>query len=115
VFAKLYTKGHVRADRWYKLWRPSCTAPGDEHPFRPCGAWSIRGLCLRLLQDIGSARQPYGIVEINAEREYMLVTEFHTGRRNRRADVDDTVIDRDCAVRSCGTPGSPTATSNQAT
>ena len=21
VFAKLYTKGHVRADRWYKLWR----------------------------------------------------------------------------------------------
>ena len=24
VFAKLYTKGHVRADRWYKLWRTSC-------------------------------------------------------------------------------------------
>jgi hypothetical protein len=23
VFAKLYTRGHVRADRWYKLWRTS--------------------------------------------------------------------------------------------
>ena len=21
LFAKLYTKGHVRADRWYKIWR----------------------------------------------------------------------------------------------
>jgi hypothetical protein len=27
-FAKLYTKGHVRADRWYKLWRTSFTVHG---------------------------------------------------------------------------------------
>jgi hypothetical protein len=98
VFAKLYTKGHVRADRWYKLWRTILYGSlEDEHPFQ-----SVRRLveyedyALRLLQDIGvRTARPYGIVEITPEREYMLVTEFHTGAVEiGEADVDDTVIDQ---------------------
>ena len=41
VFAKLYTKGHVRADRWYKLWRTILYGSlEDDLPSRRCGAWS---------------------------------------------------------------------------
>ena len=98
VFAKLYTKGHVRADRWYKVWRTILYGSlEDEHPFQ-----TVRRLveyedyALRLLQDIGvRTARPYGIVEITPEREYMLVTEFHTGAVEiGEADVDDTVIDQ---------------------
>ena len=82
LFGKLYTLGHVRADRWYKLWRTILYGTlEDEHPFG-----SVRQLTqyedyvLRLLRDAGvrSAR-PYGIVEITPEREYLLVTEFFSG------------------------------------
>jgi putative transposase len=98
LFAKLYTKGHVRADRWYKLWRTILYGSlEDEHPFQ-----TVRRLveyedyALRLLQDIGvRTAKPYGIVEITPEREYMLVTEFHAGAVEiGEADVDDTVIDQ---------------------
>ena len=98
VFAKLYTKGHVRADRWYKLWRTILYGSlEDEHPFQ-----TVRRLveyedyALRLLQDIGvRTARPYGIVEITPEREYMLVTEFFDGAVEiGEADVDDTVIDQ---------------------
>ena len=98
VFAKLYTKGHVRADRWYKIWRTILYGSlEDEHPFQ-----TVRRLveyedyALRLLQDIGvRTARPYGIVEITPEREYMLVTEFHAGAVEiGEADVDDTVIDQ---------------------
>jgi len=98
LFAKLYTKGHVRADRWYKLWRTILYGSlEDEHPFQ-----SVRRLveyedyALRLLQDIGvRTARPYGIVEITPEREYMLVTEFHAGAAEiGEADVDDAVIDQ---------------------
>jgi len=98
LFAKLYTKGHVRADRWYKLWRTILYGSlEDEHPFQ-----TVRRLveyedyALRLLQDIGvRTARPYGIVEITPEREYMLVTEFHTGAVEiGEADVDDEVIDQ---------------------
>ena len=35
LFAKLYTKGHVRADRWYKLWRTILYGSlEDEVPFK---------------------------------------------------------------------------------
>ena len=56
VFAKLYTKGHVRADRWYKLWRtilygsledeypvPDRAAPGRVRGLRPAPAAGHRG------------------------------------------------------------------------
>ena len=79
VFAKLYTRGYVRADRWYKLWRTILYGSlEDEVPFK-----SVRRLvtyedyALRLLDDIGvRTARPNGIVEITPEREYLLVTEF---------------------------------------
>ena len=80
LFAKLYTKGHVRADRWYKLWRTILYGSlEDEHPFQTVRRLvTYEDYALRLLQDIGvRTARPYGIVEITPEREYMLVTEFH--------------------------------------
>src|SRR5262249_22270328 len=82
LFAKLYTRGHVRADRWYKLWRTILYGSlEDEVPFK-----SVRRLVtyedyvLRLLEDIGvRTARPYGIVEITPEREYLLFTEFFAG------------------------------------
>ena len=98
LFAKLYTKGHVRADRWYKLWRTILYGSlEDERPFQ-----SVRRLAeyedhmLRLLRDVGiRTAKPYGIVEITPEREYLLVTEFFKDAVEiGDADVDDHVIDQ---------------------
>ena len=98
VFAKLYTKGHVRADRWYKLWRTILYGSlEDESPFKTVRRLvTYEDYALRLLQDIGvRTARPYGIVEITPEREYMLVTEFHPGAVEiGEADVDDAVIDQ---------------------
>jgi tRNA A-37 threonylcarbamoyl transferase component Bud32 len=102
LFAKLYTKGHVRADRWYKLWRTILYGSlEDESPFKTVRRLvTYEDYALRLLQDIGvRTARPYGIVEITPEREYMLVTEFHTGAVEiGEADVDDTVIDQGLAM-----------------
>jgi tRNA A-37 threonylcarbamoyl transferase component Bud32 len=96
LFAKLYTKGHVRADRWYKIWRTILYGSlEDEHPFQ-----TVRRLAeyedytLRLLQDVGIAvARPYGIVEITPEREYLLVTEYFDGAVEiGDADIDDQLI-----------------------
>jgi len=98
VFAKLYTKGHVRADRWYKLSRTILYGSlEDEHPFQ-----TVRRLAeyedytLRLLRDAGiRTARPYGIVEITPEREYLIVTEFFDGAVEiGHADVGDGVIDQ---------------------
>jgi len=98
LFAKLYTRGHVRADRWYKLWRTILYGSlEDEVPFK-----SVRRLVtyedyvLRLLEDIGvRTARPCGIVEITPEREYLLVTEFFAGAVEiGGAEVDDGVIDQ---------------------
>jgi tRNA A-37 threonylcarbamoyl transferase component Bud32/membrane-associated phospholipid phosphatase len=98
LFAKLYTKGHVRADRWYKLGRTILYGSlEDEVPFK-----SVRRLvtyedyALRLLQDVGvRTARPCGIVEITPEREYLLVTEFFAGAIEiGEAQVDDTIIDQ---------------------
>ena len=98
VFAKLYTKGHVRADRWYKLWRTILYGSlEDESPFKTVRRLvTYEDYALRLLQDMGvRTARPYGIVEITPEREYMLVTEFFAGAVEiGEADVDDTVIDQ---------------------
>jgi hypothetical protein len=98
LFAKLYTKGHVRADRWYKLGRTiRYGSMEDEHPFS-----SVRQLTqyedyvLRLLRDSGvRTAAPYGTVEITPEREYLLVTEFFTGAIEiGEAEIDDNIIDQ---------------------
>ncbi len=98
LFAKLYTKGHVRADRWYKLWRTILYGSlEDEHPFQTVRRLAeYEDYALRLLQDVGVAvARPYGIVEITPEREYLLVTEYFDGAVEiGDADVDDAVIDQ---------------------
>ena len=99
LFAKLYAKSHVTADRWYKLGRTILYgALEDEGPFH-----SVRRLveyedyALRVLRDADiPTAAAYGIVEITPEREYMLVTEFVDGGAEiGEADVvvDDRVID----------------------
>ena len=102
LFAKLYTKGHVRADRWYKLGRTILYGSlEDEHPFQ-----TVRRLveyedyALRLLQDIGvRTARPYGIVEITPEREYLLVTEFFKDAVEiGEAHIGDSVIDQGLAL-----------------
>jgi membrane-associated phospholipid phosphatase len=98
LFAKLYTKGHVRADRWYKLWRTILYGSlEDESPFKTVRRLvTYEDYALRLLQDIGvRTARPYGIVEITPEREYLLVTEFFKDAVEiGEADVDDKVIDQ---------------------
>src|SRR5689334_233603 len=119
VFAKLYTKGHVRADRWYKLWRTILYGSlEDESPFKTVRRLvTYEDYALRLLQDIGvRTAKPYGIVEITPEREYMLVTEFHAGAVEiGEAEVDDTVIDQGLLlIRMMWTPGTATGATKRA-
>jgi tRNA A-37 threonylcarbamoyl transferase component Bud32 len=96
LFAKLYTKGHVRADRWYKIWRTILYGSlEDEHPFQTVRRLAeYEDYALRLLQDAGIAvPRPYGIVEITPEREYLLVTEYFDGAMEiGDADLDDQLI-----------------------
>jgi len=98
LFAKLYTKGHVRADRWYKLGRTMLYGSlEDESPFKTVRRLvTYEDYALRLLQDAGvRTARPHGIVEITPEREYLLVTEFFTGAVEiGEAEVDDAVIDQ---------------------
>jgi tRNA A-37 threonylcarbamoyl transferase component Bud32 len=98
LFAKLYTKGHVRADRGYKLWRSvRYGSLEDEHPFQTVRRLTeYEDYALRLLQDVGiRTASPYGMVEITPEREYMIVTEFFAGAVELGdADIDDDVIDQ---------------------
>jgi hypothetical protein len=98
LFAKLYTKGHVRADRWYKLWRIILYGSlEDEHPFQAVHRLAEHeDYALLLLQKAGiRIAKPYGIVEITPQREYLLVTEFFAGAVEiGDADVDDEVIDQ---------------------
>jgi tRNA A-37 threonylcarbamoyl transferase component Bud32 len=98
LFAKLYTRGHVRADRWYKLWRTILYgALEDEHPFSSVKQLTqYEDYVLRLLRDAGvRSAAPYGIVEITPEREYLLVTEFFVGAVELGdAEVDDDIIDQ---------------------
>ena len=98
LFAKLYTKGHVRADRWYKIWRTILYGSlEDEHPFQTVRRLAeYEDYALRLLQDVGiGVARPYGIVEITPEREYMVVTEYFEGAAEiGGADVDDQLIDQ---------------------
>ena len=98
LFAKLYTKGHVRADRWYKLWRTILYGSlEDEHPFQTVRRLAeYEDYALRLLQDAGIAvARPYGIVEITPEREYMVLTEyFDSAVEIGGADLDDQLIDQ---------------------
>jgi hypothetical protein len=69
----------------------------DESPFQTVRRLAeYEDYALRLLQDVGiRTANPYGIVEITPEREYMIVTEFFAGAVELGdADIDDGVVDQ---------------------
>jgi tRNA A-37 threonylcarbamoyl transferase component Bud32/membrane-associated phospholipid phosphatase len=96
LFAKLYAKNHVRADRWYKLGRTVLYgALEDETPFGTVRRFvEYEDYTLRLLRDAGiPTPKPYGVAEITPEREYLIVMEFFGGAIEiGDAEVDDEVI-----------------------
>ena len=97
LFGKLYSRTHLRSDRWYKLGRELLYGRlEDEKPFN-----TVRRLvqqedyALRVFRDAGvPGARSYGFVELTPEREYMLVTEFFEGAVELGdAVVDDALID----------------------
>jgi tRNA A-37 threonylcarbamoyl transferase component Bud32 len=97
VFAKLYARNHVRADRWYKLGRTMLYGRlEDETPFKTVRRFvEYEDYTLRLLGEYGFATPtPLGIVEITPEREYLIAMEFFEGGEEiGDVDIDDRVID----------------------
>jgi tRNA A-37 threonylcarbamoyl transferase component Bud32/uncharacterized membrane protein len=98
LFAKLYAKNHVRADRWYKVGRTILYgALEDETPFGTVRRFvEYEDYALRLMEDLElPVPTPYGVVEITPEREYMIVMEFFDGATEiGEAEIDDEVIDQ---------------------
>jgi tRNA A-37 threonylcarbamoyl transferase component Bud32/membrane-associated phospholipid phosphatase len=97
LFAKLYAKNHVRADRWYKILRTMAKGRmEDEASFQTIRRFvEYEDYTLRLLNDFGiGTPAPFGIVEITPEREYMILMEFFDGAEEiGKVDVDDRIID----------------------
>jgi tRNA A-37 threonylcarbamoyl transferase component Bud32 len=102
LFAKLYARSHLRADRWYKLTRTIVYGRlEDEKPFS-----TVRRLVeyedhmLRLLRDAGlPVPLSYGFAEITPEREYLIVMSFFEGAEEiGRTPVDDETIDQALAI-----------------
>jgi tRNA A-37 threonylcarbamoyl transferase component Bud32 len=97
IFAKLYAKNHVRADRWYKLGRTMLYGRlEDETPFGTVRRFvEYEDYTLRLLGEKGfSTPQPLDIVEITPEREYLIAMEFFEDAVEiSEAEVDDQIID----------------------
>jgi tRNA A-37 threonylcarbamoyl transferase component Bud32/membrane-associated phospholipid phosphatase len=97
LFAKLYARSHLRADRWYKVARTILYGSlEDEVRFE-----SVRRLVeyedymLLKLQDAGlPSPRTMGFIEITPEREYAIVTEFlEDAQEMGDVDVDDDIID----------------------
>ena len=98
LFAKLYAKSHLRADRGYKLGRALLYGRlEDEKPYN-----TVRRLvqqedyALNLLYHRANVRspEPLGVVEITPEREYLVVTEFiEDAKEISDVEVDDAMID----------------------
>jgi membrane-associated phospholipid phosphatase len=94
LFGKLYAETHLRADRWYKLGRTiRFGALEDEVTFS-----SVRQLVeyedymLRVMNDAGvPSVKPRGIVEVDPEREYLILMTFL--RDAEEADEDAPVTD----------------------
>jgi tRNA A-37 threonylcarbamoyl transferase component Bud32 len=98
LFAKLYAGSHLRSDRWYKLGRTLLYGRlEDEKPFN-----TVRRLvqqedyALRLMYGAGvRSPEPFGIVEITPEREYLVVTEFFDDAQELGDldQIDDAIVD----------------------
>lgn len=97
VFAKLYARSHLRADRWYKIARTILYGPlEDEARFS-----SVRQLVeyedyiLLKLENAGlPSPRTFGFVEITPAREYAIVTEFLEGAEEMsEVEMTDAIID----------------------
>jgi tRNA A-37 threonylcarbamoyl transferase component Bud32/membrane-associated phospholipid phosphatase len=97
LFGKLYSRTHLRSDRWYKLGRELLYGRlEDEKPFN-----TVRRLvqqedyALRVVREAGApGAKSYGFVELTPEREYLLVTEFlDDAVELGAAEIDDALID----------------------
>ncbi len=97
VFAKLYSSTHLRSDRWYKVARTILYGSlEDEVRFT-----TVRRLVeyedyiQRLMSAAGvPSAEPFGIVELVPEREYLMVSEFLEGSEElTNAEIDDAIID----------------------
>ena len=97
LFAKLYAKTHLRADRWYKLGRTILYGSlEDEKAYA-----SVRRLVqyedyvMRVMHDAGiEGAQSFGFVELTPGSEYLLVAEFLDGAVEiTDAEVDEAIID----------------------
>ena len=97
VFAKLYAKNHVRADRWYKLGRTILYGRlEDETPFKTVRRFvEYEDYALRLLDDYRfPIPAPLGIAEITPESEFLIAMEFFEDSVEiGEAEIDDTIID----------------------
>jgi tRNA A-37 threonylcarbamoyl transferase component Bud32 len=102
LFAKLYARSHLRADRSYKLGRALLYGRlEDEKPFNTVRRFvQQEDYALALMQRAGlPSPEPYGVVELTPEREYLVVTEFLDGATEiDQAPVDDAIIDQGLAV-----------------
>lgn len=97
LFAKLYSRTHLRSDRWYKVARTILYgALEDEVRFT-----SVRRLVeyedyiQRLMRDAGvPSAEPFGIVEITEEREYLMVSQFLYGSQElTEAEIGVDIVD----------------------
>jgi tRNA A-37 threonylcarbamoyl transferase component Bud32/membrane-associated phospholipid phosphatase len=94
-FAKLYSSTHLRADRWYKLGRTILYGElEDETAFE-----SVRRLVeyedymVRVMNEAGVPTvEPRGFLEIDPDREYLLMTSFL--ERSEEADTEVELSDR---------------------
>jgi len=102
IFAKLYAKSHVRADRWYKLGRTMLYGRlEDETPFSTVRRFvEYEDYTLRMLGDYGfKTPAALGIVEITPEREYLIAMDFFDDAVEiGEADIDAHVIDEGLAM-----------------
>jgi tRNA A-37 threonylcarbamoyl transferase component Bud32/membrane-associated phospholipid phosphatase len=98
LFGKLYARGHLRSDRWYKLGRELLYGRlEDEKAFNSVGRLvQQEDYALRLLRDAGlPTPAPYGVVELTPEREYLITFEFFDGAKELgEAEVDEQIIDQ---------------------
>ena len=102
LFAKLYARSHLRADRWYKFGRALLYGRlEDEKPFNTVRRFvQQEDSALALMQRAGvPSPEPYGVVELTPEREYLVVTEFLDGATEiSKARVDDAIIDQGLGI-----------------
>jgi membrane-associated phospholipid phosphatase len=102
IFAKLYARSHVRADRWYKLGRTMLYGRlEDETPFTTVRRFvEYEDYTLRTLGDYGfPTPAPLGIVEITPEREYLIAMDFFDDAVEiGEAEIDARVIDEGLAM-----------------